>query len=44
MDQQSLNRQVARTHNSGFAQRGVWSFKKSSRCLEVRVTFDTLEP
>ncbi len=36
------NRKAA--HNSGFAQRGVLSFKKSSRCLEVRVTFDTFEP
>jgi hypothetical protein len=33
----------ARTANSGFAQRGVWGFKKSSRCFEVCVTFDTLE-
>ena len=30
--------------NSGFAQRGDLSFKKSSSCLDVRVTFDTLEP
>jgi hypothetical protein len=30
--------------NSGFAQRGVLCFKKSSSCLEVHVTFDTLEP
>lgn len=30
--------------NSGFAQRGVWGFEKSSYCLEVRVSFDTLEP
>jgi hypothetical protein len=29
--------------NSGFAQRGVLSFKKSSRCLEVHVSFDTLQ-
>jgi hypothetical protein len=31
-------------YNSGFAQRGDLCFKKSSSCLEVRVTFDTLEP
>jgi hypothetical protein len=32
-----------RPANSGFAQRGHLCFKKSSSCLEVRVTFDTLE-
>jgi len=31
------------TYNSGFAQRGVLCFKKLSSCLEVSVTFDTLE-
>jgi len=31
-------------YNSGFAQRGDLWFKKSSSCLEVQVTFDTLEP
>ena len=29
--------------NSGFAQRGDLCFKKSSSCLEVSVSFDTLE-
>jgi hypothetical protein len=29
--------------NSGFAQRGDLCFKKSSSCLVVRVTFDTLD-
>jgi hypothetical protein len=32
-----------RTANSGFAQRGHLSFKKASSCLEVSVSFDTLE-
>ncbi len=32
-----------RPANSGFAQRGVLCFKKSSSCLEVHVIFDTLE-
>ena len=36
--------EMQRTTNSGFAQRGDLSFKKSSRCLEDFVTFDTLEP
>jgi len=31
-------------YNSGFAQRGVWCSKKASRCFEVFVTFDTIEP
>jgi hypothetical protein len=29
--------------NSGFAQRGDLSSKKSSSCLKVHVTFDALE-
>lgn len=37
------DRQKSTGGNSSFAQRGVWSFKKSSSCLEVFVTFDTLE-
>jgi hypothetical protein len=35
-------RKEARNTNSGFAQRGHLNFKKSSHCLEVSATFDTL--
>jgi len=39
-----INLAIITPANSGFAQRGVLRFKKSSSCLEISVTFDTLEP